>query len=271
MTRSTKVERRHFQHGVHGKAAALTVFVRVAHDGGQRDIAERCQRGAEQIKRQHAAVFDHIRKKTAYQRPRFRALRVVLSDMDSSSFGLVGAGMPGPHVEGKRSFTGSCGPPRAPTWWLLGGGVTFRCWFTRRNWFWRRCGPQNLVAAGAHKAAVGLLNAAVPQCGRFLRFCLAAAASVGFVPPAVQVAVSLISWKSWVCGSGVGVGTAVGSGVAGTAVGAAVGTAVGTGVGACGHRRWCRRHDRRREGTAAAWPWRPRPSSRRSPRACRCR
>lgn len=65
------------------------------------------------------------------------------------------------------------------------------------------------------------------------------------MPPAVQVAVSLISWKSWVCGSGVGVGTAVGSGVAGTAVGAAVGTAVGTGRRRLGrHRRWCRRHDR---------------------------
>ena len=70
-----KVERRHFQHGVHGKGRSADGICQVAHDGGQRDIAERCQRGAEQIKRQHAAVFDHIRKKTAYQRPVFRALR----------------------------------------------------------------------------------------------------------------------------------------------------------------------------------------------------
>ena len=68
-----------------------------------------------------------------------------------------------------------CGPYMVTRW-----GVTFRCWFTRRNWFWRRCGLQNLAAAGAHNTAVGLCNAAVPQCGRFLRFCLAAAASVGF-------------------------------------------------------------------------------------------
>ena len=69
-----KVERRHFQHSVDGQGGGADGVRQGAHDGGQRNIAERRQRGAEQIKHQHTAVFEHIGQKTANQRTVFRAL-----------------------------------------------------------------------------------------------------------------------------------------------------------------------------------------------------
>ena len=62
-----KVERSQPQHGVHGQRGGGDGVRQCAHDGGQGDVAERRQRGAEQIKGQYAAVLGHIRQKTADQ------------------------------------------------------------------------------------------------------------------------------------------------------------------------------------------------------------
>ena len=111
----------------------------------------------------------------------------------------------------------------------LGGGVTFPLLVTRRNWFWRRCGRKPRCSRSTTLPSG--CNAAVPQCGRFLRF-VSPRSSVPFAA-SVQVAVSLISWKSWsVCGSGVLVSALPLARCGGHGGQAAVGThAVGTGVG----------------------------------------
>ena len=62
-----KVERSQPQHGVHGQRGGGDGVRQCAHDGGQGDVAERRQCGAEQIKGQYAAVLGHIRQKTADQ------------------------------------------------------------------------------------------------------------------------------------------------------------------------------------------------------------